>query len=686
MTERIKKLKEYFVEEKKHHSLRRNVKYDSGIIDAIEKEAPHRAMAMLFCAVIDSEEPFVYEFERIPFTRSVKNIPYEALDPFIRRKKIHEKGIINNICVDYSLLMSKGFDKAIKELEFDEKRYSALGEIKKCEYLSSCIMVLKAILGLCKRYREKAREIGNYHVYNMLGKIPRNAPEGFEEALCFFRIVHFAMWASGSNHNTVGRFDLYMKSYYESSIKKGELTKEEAFELLEEFFLTFNRDSDLYPGVQMGDNGQSLVLGGIDEEGNEVFSELSELCLRASCELGVIDPKINLRVSKNTSEKVYVLGSELTRKGLGFPQYTNDDVVIPALLDWGYELKDARNYALAACWEIIIPGKGADIPNVDALSFALCCERAIKKNLQNAETFEEIVEYTKKEIKGELESIISNTKGIYILPNPLLSLMSNALWEQGVDITEGARYKNFGIHGAGLSTAVDSLAALKEKVYDKKVYSRKEVLSALEANYEGYDEMYHDLRYNSAKLGNNDEFVNDIASMLLEHFAKVLSNYKNDRGGIFRAGTGSAMYYILHAKKIGATPDGRKAGEPHAANYSPSLYVRCKGPVSVILSFTSPKLSQVSNGGPLTLELHSSMFRTNESLLKTAMLVKSFILRGGHQLQLNAINREVLLDAQKHPENHKNLIVRVWGWSGYFVELDKVYQDHIIARCEYVVR
>ena len=684
MTERIIKLKNFFVDEKKHNQFRRSVEYDKNIIDSIGKQKPHRAMANLLCAVLEMEEPLVFDFERFSFTRTVKNIPYEALDPFLEGKKIHEKGIINNICVDYSLLLSRGFDDAIAELERNSESFLAYGESEKSDYLTSCIIVLKAILDLCDKYREKAKEIGNDYVYRMLERIPRKAPERFDEALFFFRIVHFAMWASGSNHNTVGRFDLYMKPFFERSLEKGEITKEEALELIEEFFLTFNRDSDLYPGVQMGDNGQSLVLGGVDQNGNEVFSELSELCLKASYELNVIDPKINVRVNKNTPDKIYIMGSELTKKGLGFPQYTNDDVVIPALVKWGYDLKDARNYALAACWEIIIPGKGADIPNIDALSFAACCELAIKKHLKNAETFDDLITFTENEIEDELERIISNTKGIYILPNPLLSLMSNALWEFGLDVTEGAIYKNYGIHGAGLSTAVDSLSALYEMVYDQKKYTVDDILKALEANYEGYDEMYHNLRYNAMKFGNNDPFVNGIASRLLDHFSKVLSRYKNDRGGIFRGGTGSAMYYILHAKKIGATPDGRKAGEALAANYSPSLFTRCKGPVSVILSFTTPNLESVSNGGPLTLELHSSMFRTRQSLEKTALLVKSFIINGGHQLQLNAIDRDTLIKAQKNPEEHRNLIVRVWGWSGYFVELDKVYQDHIIARCEYV--
>ena len=142
------------------------------------------------------------------------------------------------------------------------------------------------------------------------------------------------------------------------------------------------------------------------------------------------------------------------------------------------------------------------------------------------------------------------------------------------------------------------------------------------------------------------------------------------------------MYYLWHAKDIPATPDGRRKGEALPANYSPSLFSRCKGPVSILRSFAKPDLSKTINGGPLTLELHDTVFRTPDSIRKVAMLVKSFMDMGGHQLQLNAVNKETMLDAQRHPENYRNLIVRVWGWSGYFVELDKEYQDHIIQRME----
>ena len=193
------------------------------------------------------------------------------------------------------------------------------------------------------------------------------------------------------------------------------------------------------------------------------------------------------------------------------------------------------------------------------------------------------------------------------------------------------------------------------------------------------------LRYEAPKMGNDDESVDALADQLLNWAADALEGRVNDRGGIYRAGTGSAMYYVWDSRDRCATPDGRRAGEELACNYSPSLFIRCDGPVSIIKSFSRPDLVRVANGGPLTIELSDTMFRSEESIGKVAMFVKSFFDLGGHQMQINAVNREKLLDAKKHPENYRNLIVRVWGWSGYFVELDECYQDHIIKRMELTV-
>jgi len=168
----------------------------------------------------------------------------------------------------------------------------------------------------------------------------------------------------------------------------------------------------------------------------------------------------------------------------------------------------------------------------------------------------------------------------------------------------------------------------------------------------------------------------------MDMFAGALEGKTNEKGGCYRAGTGSAMYYVWHARDLNASPDGRKKGEFLPANYSPSLNIKTKGPVSIIRSFVKPDIKAAINGGPLTLEIHDTVFRNEESITKVAMLVKTFMDIGGHQLQINALNRDTLLEAQKNPGLHKNLIVRVWGWSGYFVELDREYQDHIIQRAE----
>jgi formate C-acetyltransferase len=183
-------------------------------------------------------------------------------------------------------------------------------------------------------------------------------------------------------------------------------------------------------------------------------------------------------------------------------------------------------------------------------------------------------------------------------------------------------------------------------------------------------------------MGNDIDEVDAIATRLLDAYADSWKGRKNARGGVYRAGTGSAMYYLWHAAEIPASADGRLKQQPFPANYAPSLNVKVNGPLSVVKSFTKPHLQRVINGGPLTLELHDSTFREPDGIAKVARLVQYFAQRGGHQLQLNAVNRDKLLAAQAHPENYRNLIVRVWGWSGYFVELDKPYQDHVIKRVE----
>lgn len=690
MTDHIRTMRDYFIVRKEHHGYRQEplaadvcskVFAEKQTVD-VERAAKH------LCFVLEQEQPVVFPEEKIALLRTVPVIPEvftEAEMDHIRETHwIQERGSVCNINVDYMRLLKGGFAQKRAEIYKQIDYFQVQGAYGKAFYLEQVLSTLDAVSNLMKRYREQALAVGNQTVTGTLERVPEQAPQTFLEALQMFRILHFTMWCGDNYHNTIGRLDQYLYPYFKRDLENGCLTEEEALELLEEFFLTFNRDSDLYPGIQQGDNGQSMVLGGINEDGTDSFNLLSELCLKASLELRLIDPKINLRVSKNTPLERYRLGTELTKQGLGFPQYANDDVVIQGLLDWGYEKEDAYNYVVAACWEFIVPGRGMDIPNIDALSFAGIVQQVVEQQLESCCSFEELMETVKEAMKTQLDHICAE-KQVYIIPAPFLSLMMEDCIERAVDISKGSRYNNYGIHGVGLTTAVDTLAAIRQYIFDQPELSAAELCRALREDFAGNEALLHKLRYQAPKMGNDDDRADDLAVRLLDWFADLLQGRRNDRGGLFRAGTGSAMYYIWHSKELPATADGRRKGEGLSANYSPSLFSRINGPVSMVKSFAKPHLSRVANGGPLTLELHDTLFRNAESMDKVAQLVKSFIDLGGHQLQINAVNREEMLDAQKHPENHRNLIVRVWGWSGYFVELDKEYQDHIIQRMEFVV-
>jgi formate C-acetyltransferase len=471
-----------------------------------------------------------------------------------------------------------------------------------------------------------------------------------------------------------------MLPYYEADKKKG-VSREEFLELAEEFFIMLNCDSDLYVGMQQGDNGQSMVLGGVTRDGLCAYNDISELALAASLELKLIDPKINLRVDKNTPLRIFELGTRLTREGLGFPQYNNDDVVIPGLIKWGYDPEDARDYVVAACWEPIIPGSGTDVNNIGALCLAEVVRECTIHDLCRCKSMDEFVRAVGCEIRKRCAKFPEMFADIYMEPAPVHSIFTDGCIEKARDCSLGSTYCNYGIHGTGIANAADSLAAIEELVF-RRGTDPKRITDALQNNFEGYEDILADMR-ECPKTGNNDDRADDKLCLVTKLFADGLDGLRSDRGGLFRAGTGSAMFYITHGESLGATADGRKNGEWLSANYSPSLDVKLKGPLSVIHSFTKPDLARIVNGGPLTLELHDTVFKDADSLTKVAQLVRLFVLRGGHQLQLNTVSRERLTEAQRDPEHHRNLIVRVWGWSGYFVELDKMYQDHIIKRTEF---
>lgn len=657
-----KELFSYFIENKKHISRRieaKQIAEEYKDLNLSEKER----MTRRFEYLMSLEEPFILSQQNIPFVRFVKNTPEIYTDDewndIKKNNYIHESGYKSNLCPNYKKVLEKGL------LEL-----SKTGD----EYFTRTV---NAILNLTNKYKDEALKQNRNDLVEILNQVPAYPARSFHEALVCLRIINFSIWVEGEYQISLGRFDQYLYPYLENDLDNSIINKQEAYDLLNEFFLSLNIDNDIYPGVQPGDNGQSLMLGGKTWDGSYLFNDISRMSLKASEDLKLIDPKINIRVDSNTPEEVYVLCTHLTKAGLGFPQYSNDDVVIKGLCNLGYEYKDAIEYCVAACWEFIIPEVAEDVVNIAALSFPKVINECLHNDLMDCETYDDFLNCVKKQIQKDVDANCNAVNNLHFVCAPLL----DGLMEYK---DNKPKYINYGMHGVGISTGVDSLTAVQKHIYEDADITKQELIDAVDTNYQNSPELLHLLRYETEKLGSNEDTSNANLVFLLNSYSDYLNNKSNDVNGIWRAGTGSAMYYLWCADEIGASPDGRIAKEPLATNYSVSLFADVN-PFSLVSSLTKPDLSKIINGGPLTLEFHSSVFSTEEAIKTVGMFVREFILKGGHQLQLNAVNADKLKDAQIHPEKYPLLIVRVWGWSAYFVDLDKAYQNQIISRQEYII-
>lgn len=690
MNERLTTMKNR-VRDGKHRSLRQDVPIEILTECETGQLSWPRRVARLVRRQCEAERVIIEPDERIVFTRTLPGVPPiyspEAWAQLTAGRTLHELGPVSNICADWNLLMSQGL-LGRKQVAL-ATRERLVDESKAVEFLDCAVETIDAVLGLTARYAERAHESGLEEIAGVLEHVPAYPPRTFHEALQSLRLCQAVVWLSGHYHVGLGRFDQYMWPFLSSDLQAGRLTVETAEELLAEFFISLNKDSDLYPGVQQGDNGQTLTLGGVTPTGDSAVNELTRMVLRISRYLAMIDPKINLRISAQTDLDLLSLATELTRIGLGFPQYSNDDVVIPALVSHGYALEDARDYVVAACWEFIIPGRGMEVVNIGAMSFPASVDHAIRAGLTAQDDFEGILDRVSENIDEQVHQLGDTYSKLLLPPAPYYSVFMQGCLKRAKDLSDGLKYNNFGIHGACAANAADALAAVKQFLFEDSSISSGDLLSALEANFDGYEPMRRKLVDEGPKVGNNDAVADTLLVKLFDDLADACESYgRTPGGGILRPGTGSAMYYIWlatgHAGMcepvVGATADGRRRGEPLSANLSPSLGVSVRGPISMLQSFAKIDYQRICNGGPITMELSDSVFRNPESICKTAMLVRTFAQLGCQQLQLNSLNLETLLDARAHPEKHKNLIVRVWGWSGYFCELAPEYQEQIIAR------
>src|SRR5450756_1415247 len=489
--------------------------------------------------------------EHIVFTRTVcQAAPVYSESGFrtlTAGRTLHELGPISNICADWGMVLSGGL-LGRKEVAL-ATRERLRGDAEAVEFLDGAIETIDAVLALAERHAKAAQAMGRSDLVELLRRVPAMPATTFHEALQSLRLCHSVLWLSGHYHCGLGRFDQYMWPFLQADLAAGRLDPAWAEELLAEFFISLNKDSDLYPGIQQGDNGQSLMLGGVCRDGSPGINPLTSMVLRAARAVALIDPKINLRVDRRTDLDLLAEALELTRIGLGFPQYANDEVVIPGLVAAGYEIEDARDYTVAACWEFSIPGKGMEVVNIGAVSMPAAVDHAIRNGLATGESFDQMLASVGRDLHAQVAALARTSRKLLLPPAPCYSVFMNGCLERGCDLSLGLKYNNSGIHGAGSANAADALAAVKAFVFDEQRVSPGCLLHALETNFTMDEPLRRELSGLAPKIGNHDDRADAWLVKLFDLFADACAAAgDNGRGGRYRAGSGSAMYYVWLAR------------------------------------------------------------------------------------------------------------------------------------------
>ena len=506
----------------------------------------------------------------------------------------------------------------------------------------------------------------------------------FREALqllWFAAMLTGAVQGQAEGKGPIGRLDQFLYPYYQRDIQNGTITKEQAQELLECLWIKFNM-RDWQSSWRIYDSGNNVILGGVTSDGRDATNELTYMCLDATARVRLVEPKINVRIHEGTGRNLLEESCRVVRMGLGLLSFYNDRNAIPALMSTGIPLEDAREYTNDGCTELYVPGKSD-------LSFYVCLMLQESHNflvgadLESFSTFEEFM----TAYKGHFASLLKKHCAPVVVGaqsqsySAFFSAMFDDCLERGVpDLKGGTVYNVRGAVLKSIVNCVDALAAIRKFVYDEKTVSWEELLTALKTDFEGYETLRHKLMNDSPKFGNDEDYVDLIAADLVEFLCDEAAKYETGTG--LRYAVGLMTWLDQGVEHIAPSADGRRSADLIASNFSPSPGKDKKGPTAIIHSVNKIDTARAGHGAVLDLKFHPSAL-AEDGLEKLVSFVDA-ALKGEHiiTLQINVVDRETLLKAKEKPEEYRDLLVRVRGFSAYFVDIDPWLQDQIIERTE----
>jgi len=564
---------------------------------------------------------------------------------------------------------------------------------------------------MAEQARGEARGRELEHIAAVCDWICENPPRDFWEALqsAWFLFVLLQIESNASSFSP-GRFDQYMLPFLERDLESGRLTLSEAQDLLEHLWLKFNEivllrssaSARYFAGFPIGFN---IVVGGQLPDGSDATNILSYMCLRAQADLGLPQPNLSIRVHRDSPQEFLMTASSVISRGSGMPQVFNDEVIVPGQINRGIAPEDALNYAVVGCVELSVPGKALGWSDAAMFNMTRVLELTLfggldphtgqqiglrTPALDEMESFEEFEAAYDRQLAHFVELMVEGCNIVdrvhaEILPSPFLSLVVDDCIERGIDVTAGgARYNFSGVQGVQVANVADSLAAVRQAVFEERWLAAEELLSALRADYEGHEALRQRLLNRVPKYGNDDDRVDSLARKWADRYSELVARYPTVRGGVYQPGFYTVSAHVPMGANVGATPDGRRAGEPLAdGGLSPSAGRDRKGPTAVLRSVGKIHLELASNGTLLNMKFLPSVFDGRRALEKFVTLLRGFCALRIPHVQFNVASSTMLRQAQANPEEYRHLVVRVAGYSAYFVELDRELQDEIIRRTEF---
>ncbi|CAI1848602.1 formate C-acetyltransferase [Serratia fonticola] len=605
-----------------------------------------------------------------------------------------------HIIIDYPRLLNNGLDNLLTELQSHAEQQPDNA------FYAAALLLLQASQRHILRYASLARQMAEQcsdetrraellRIAEISSHNAHHKPQDFYQACQLFWYMNIILqYESNASSLSLGRFDQYMLPFYQASLNQGQ---DPAFlkELLESLWVKCNdivllRSTSSARYFAGFPTGYTILLGGLTETGRSAVNVLSFLCLDAYQNIRLPQPNLGVRVNEFIDRPFLLKTAETIRLGTGIPQIFNDEVVVPAFLNRGVSLEDARDYAVVGCVELSIPGRTYGLHDIAMFNLLKVMELTLLDNEGNASlTYPQLLDHIREKIRHYVRLMAEGSNICDIghrdwAPVPLLSSFIDDCLQHGKDITEGgARYNFSGVQGIGIANLSDSLFALKGLVFDQQRLSFDELLATLKANFatpEG-EKIRARLINRFDKYGNDIDEVDLISADLLRFYCKEVEQYRNPRGGQFTPGSYTVSAHVPLGAVVGATPDGRYAGEQLAdGGLSPMLGQDGQGPTAVLKSVSKLDNYLLSNGTLLNVKFTPSTLEGQQGLNKLADFLGAFTKLKLQHVQFNVVNAETLKEAQARPQDFAGLVVRVAGYSAFFVELSKEIQDDIIRR------